>query len=165
MALTATSALWFLPFVLPLCFYAAFTDLAHMKITNQTVVVLALVFVIVGPFAMPDFETYLWRLAQLGIMLVLGIALNAIGAMGAGDAKFIAAAAPFVAAGDLRLIMALLAATLLAAFATHRLARATRLRRLAPDWASWEQTKKFPMGLALGMTLALYLIFGAFNGA
>ncbi|MCV3272877.1 prepilin peptidase [Roseobacter sinensis] len=165
MAITASSAWWFLPFVLPICFYVAFTDLSRMKITNQTVVVLALVFVVVGPFAMPDLETYLWRLVQLGIMLVLGVLLNAIGAMGAGDAKFIAAAAPFVAAADIRLIMALLAASLLAAFVTHRIARATPLRRLAPHWASWDQGKKFPMGLALGMTLSLYLILAVLYGA
>lgn len=165
MALTAYAAWWFLPFVLPLCFYVAFTDLSRMKITNQTVIVLALVFVVIGLFAMPDLETYLWRLAQLAILLVLGIVLNAVGAMGAGDAKFIAAAAPFVAVGDLRLIMALLAASLLAAFVTHRLARATGLRRLAPHWTSWDQGRKFPMGLALGMTLVLYLILGVLKGA
>lgn len=165
MAITASSAWWFLPFVLPLCFYVAFTDLSRMKITNQSVIALALVFVILGPFAMPDLETYFWRLAQLVIMLIIGILLNAIGAMGAGDAKFIAAAAPYVALPDLRLIMALLAASLLGAFVTHRIARATGLRRLAPHWASWDQGKKFPMGLALGMALALYLILGALKGA
>lgn len=165
MAITAYSAWWFLPFVLPLCFYVAFTDLSRMKITNQTVIVLALVFVVIGPFAMPSFEAYLWRLAQLAIMLGLGILLNGIGAMGAGDAKFIAAAAPYVALGDLRLIMALLAAALLAAFVTHRIARHSALRRLAPHWTSWDQGKKFPMGLALGMALALYLILGALKGA
>ncbi|GFE51503.1 membrane protein [Roseobacter cerasinus] len=164
MAITASS--WvFLPFVLPLCFYVAFTDLSRMKITNPTVVALALVFVLVGPFVMPDLETYLWRLAQLAILLVAGVLLNAIGAMGAGDAKFIAAAAPFVDAGDFRLIIALLAGSVLAAFVTHRLVRASPLRQLAPHWASWDQDKKFPMGLALGMTLSLYLILGTVYGA
>lgn len=164
MAITASS--WvFLPFVLPLCFYVAFTDLSRMKITNLTVVTLALVFVVFGPFVMPDLETYFWRLAQLAILLVAGVLLNAIGAMGAGDAKFIAAAAPFVDAGDFRLIIALLAGSVLAAFVTHRLVRASPLRRLAPHWASWDQDKKFPMGLALGMTLSLYLILGTVYGA
>ncbi len=165
MAITASSAWWFLPLVLPLCFYVAFTDLAHMKITNQAVLALALVFVLLGPFAMPDLETYLWRLAQLAVMLGVGILLNAAGVMGAGDAKFIAAAAPFVAPGDLRLILALLAASLVAAVVTHRLVRLTPLRKLAPHWASWDQGKKFPMGLALGMTLSLYLILAVLYGA
>lgn len=164
MAIPATQALWFLPFVLPLCLWVAYTDLARMKITNKAVIALALVFVGVGFFLMP-FPDYLWRLAALVITLVVGIILNAAGAMGAGDSKFLAAAAPYVALGDLRLLMALFAATLLAAAATHRGVRLTPLRKLAPDWESWEKGKKFPMGLALGPTLAIYLIFGALYGA
>ncbi|WP_298972209.1 prepilin peptidase [uncultured Roseobacter sp.] len=165
MAITAYSAWWFLPFVLPLCVYVAYTDLSRMKITNKAVLALAGVFAVLGLIAMPSFDVYLWRLAQLGIMLAFGILLNAAGTMGAGDAKFIAASAPYVALGDLRLVIALLAASLLAAFVTHRIARHTPLRKLAPNWQSWDQGKKFPMGLALGMTLALYLILGALNGA
>jgi prepilin peptidase CpaA len=38
------------------------------------------------------------------------------------------------------------------------------LRRLAPDWQSWHTGKKFPMGLALGGTLAIYLSLGALYG-
>lgn len=93
MAITATTALWFLPFVLPICLYVAYTDMALMKITNKAVVLLALIFVVLGIFLMP-FDAYLWRLAALGIVLAIGIILNAAGALGAGDAKFAAAAAP-----------------------------------------------------------------------
>ncbi|MFD2739198.1 prepilin peptidase [Sulfitobacter aestuarii] len=164
MAITATSALYFLPFVLPLCFYVAFTDMARMKITNQAVIALALVFLLIGPLVLP-FDTFLWRLCALVLVLLLGILLNAVGAIGAGDAKFCAAAAPFVAPGDLRLLLALFMAVLLAAVLTHRVVRATALRRLAPEWQSWHEPRKFPMGLALGATLALYLVFGALQGA
>ncbi|MDF3412967.1 hypothetical protein HKX54_00725 [Sulfitobacter sp. M57] len=163
MAVDATNALWFLPFVLPICLYVAFTDMAQMKITNQAVIALTLVFVILGVFLMP-FTDYLWRLAALVIVLVVGIILNAAGALGAGDAKFAAAAAPFIALGDLLLLMNLFAATLLAAIVAHRGIKYTPLRRLAPEWASWEQGKKFPMGLALGPALAIYLILGARYG-
>ena len=165
MAITAQSAWWFLPFVLPLCFYVAFTDLSRMRITNQAVIALAAVFVVIGLVAMPDWPTYGWRLAQLFIVLGIGIVLNAAGVMGAGDAKFAAAAAPFIAPGDLVTLAWLFATTLLAAFATHRLAKHTALRNLAPDWLSWSQGKRFPMGFALGATLALYLMLGAFVGA
>ncbi|OAN97332.1 hypothetical protein A8B74_11000 [Sulfitobacter geojensis] len=163
MAIDATDAMWFLPFVLPICLYVAFTDMARMKITNPAVIALALVFVVVGFFLMP-FTDYLWRLAALVIVLVVGIVLNAAGAFGAGDAKFAAAAAPFIALGDLRLLMALFAATLLAAAVAHKGVKYTPLRRLAPHWTSWEQGKKFPMGLALGPALAIYLILGALYG-
>ena len=163
MAISATAALWFLPFVLPICLYVAFTDMKQMRITNQAVLVLTAIFVLLGLFLLP-FDTYLWRLLSLVVVLVVGIVLNAAGVMGAGDAKFAAAAAPYIAWGDLRLLMVLFMATLLAAAATHRGVKYTPLRRLAPDWQSWQETKKFPMGLALGTTLGLYLILGALFG-
>ncbi len=163
MALLASHALWFLPFVFPICLYVAFTDMAQMKITNQAVVLLALVFLVLGIFLFP-FTTYLWRLAAMVIVLVVGIVLNAAGVLGAGDAKFAAAAAPFIALGDLRLLMALFMVTLLAAAVVHRTAKYTPLRNLAPHWVSWDQGKKFPMGLALGPTLAIYLILGTLYG-
>jgi hypothetical protein len=58
--------------------------------------------------------------------------------MGAGDAKFAAAMAPFVALQDVAIFAVLFASLLLAAFATHRLVRAVpQLRGLAPHWESW----------------------------
>lgn len=164
MAIPAHVALWFLPFVLPLCFYVAFTDLREMRITNQAVMALALVFVIVGPFLYP-LPVYGWQLAQMVIVLILGILLNAGGAIGAGDAKFAAAAAPYILAADLRILLALFAANLLAAFVTHRLAKYTPLRKVAPGWKSWDMGWKFPMGLSLGGSLGLYLILGTQFGS
>lgn len=164
MSITALSAFWFLPFVLPICLYVAFTDMAQMRITNQAVILLAFVFVIIGFFVMP-FNDYIWRLAAGVIVLVVGIIINAAGAVGAGDAKFAAAAAPFIALGDLGRLMVLFAAALLAAVVTHRGVKITPLRKLAPDWVSWDKGKKFPMGMALGATLAIYLILGAIYGA
>ena len=164
MAISAYVALWFLPFVVPICLYVAYTDLAYMKITNKAVIALALVFVIIGFFLFP-FDVYLWRLASLVVVLVVGIVLNGAGAMGAGDAKFLAAAAPYVALGDLRFVIALFMSVLLAAAVAHRGIKYSPLRKMAPHWASWDQGKKFPMGLALGPALALYLILGAFFGA
>ena len=165
MALPASAALWFLPFVLPICLYVAWTDLARLKITNRAVIALGAVYVLLGPLALPSFATYPWGFAHFAIVLVAGIALNAAGAMGAGDAKFLAFAAPYVMVEDLARLMILFAAVLLAALAAHRLARATRLKDLAPHWESWHQGKRFPMGLALGPTLALYLCLAALNSA
>lgn len=163
MALSASAALWFLPFVLPICFYVAFTDLSEMRITNQAVIILAVVFLIVGLFALP-LPVYGLRLVQLVAVLVVGVMLNAGGAIGAGDAKFAAAAAPFIAPGDVRVLLVIFAANLLAAFVTHRFVKYTPLRRIAPGWKSWEMGWKFPMGLSLGGTLAIYLILGAVYG-
>ena len=135
-----------------------------MKIPNKAVMALGIVFLVVGLLVLPLPE-YLSRLLQLVIVLLIGFILNMVGAIGAGDAKFAAAAAPFIARGDLRTILFLFAAVLLAAVATHRLARLVpAVRRLTPDWQSWER-KDFPMGLALGGTLAFYLIAGTLYGS
>ena len=162
-AQSADIALWFLPFALPICLYVAFTDLKSMKITNQAVLLLAAAFVVIGLFALPLAE-YGWRLAQMIGVLLIGMVLNAARAVGAGDAKFAAAAAPFVAPADLGVIIIFFTATLLAAFLTHRIAKYTPLRRIAPDWQSWGRGWDFPMGLALGPALAIYLILGALYG-
>lgn len=164
MTVTTYAAAWFLPFVLPICLYVMYIDLSRMKITNRANLALAAVFVAVGLIVLP-FDEYLWRLAGMVIVLFVGIILNAAGVMGAGDSKFIAAAAPFVALGDLVLLTFIFIASLLATVVTHRTIKMTRLRNLAPDWTSWEQGKKFPMGLALGPTLIIYLVLGFLYGA
>jgi prepilin peptidase CpaA len=164
MALSFDQALWFFPLALPICLYIAFTDMRAMRIPNGAVLTLIAIYAMVGPLVMP-LDDYLWRYLHLIVALVIGIALNAGGAMGAGDAKFIAAAAPMIALGDLRLVFVLFAMALLAAVATHRLAKHSRLRKLAPTWESWNAGAKFPMGLALGMTLAIYLGLGLLHGA
>jgi len=160
MQLSSAEALWFLPFVAPICFYVAWTDMKMMKITNQSVMVLTFVYVIIGPLALP-FEDYLWRYLHLIVVLLIGILLNAAGAVGAGDAKFAAAAAPFIALGDVTRVAMVFAVVLLAAFATHRIAKHSPIRNMVPDWESWSKKKDFPMGLALGGTLAAYLLLAA----
>ena len=164
MAITTFAAMWFLPFVVPICLYVMYTDLARMKITNKANLALLAVFVVIGLFVMP-FDQYLWRLGGMVIVLIVGVILNAAGVMGAGDSKFIAAAAPFVALGDLIMLAWLFSAVMIAAIVTHRAARMTGLRNLAPHWTSWEKGKKFPMGLALGPTLIIYLSLGFLYGA
>lgn len=135
-----------------------------MRIPNEAVLLLAATFFVVGLFILP-LPVYGMGLIRLGVVLVIGIMLNAAGAIGAGDAKFAAAAAPFIAPADLRLLLVIFAANLLAAFVTHRLVKYTPLRQIAPDWKSWDMGWKFPMGLSLGGTLAIYLVLGAMYGS
>lgn len=181
MHIPADAAMWFLPFVLPICFYTAFTDMREMRIKNHAVMALAIVFVVVGLFVLPPWSTgaisgklgpfpvalpvYVWQLLHIVAVLILGIILNAGGAMGAGDAKFLAAASPFVWFGDFLVMMAILTSCLLGAVATHRIAKHTPLRSVAPHWDSWDRGKKFPMGLALAGALAMYLILGTVYGS
>ena len=161
--ITSTEALWFLPFVLPICVWVAMSDLRSMKIRNKAVLALAGIFVIIGLIALP-WPEYPWRLATMVIVLLIGIVVNAAGLAGAGDAKFIAAAAPFIDPGDAVILCMIFAANLLAAFMSHRIAKHTALRNLAPNWESWSRGRKFPMGFSLGSTLAIYLILGVTYG-
>lgn len=156
-ALQARTALVFAPFVWPISFHVAWTDLSAMRISNRAVLALAGVFLLLGPFLYP-LDVYGWRVLTLVVVLILGVLANALGAMGAGDAKFIAAAAPFVEPADAMLVLMLFCAMLLAGFATHRLARHSALRRLVPGWASWTRQDDFPMGFPLGATLSAYLL-------
>lgn len=156
MGLTAYAAYWFLPAVIPIALFVAWSDMRSMKIPNGAVAALLVSYAILGLFALP-FGVYLWHWTHFFVMLAVGMLFWAAGAMGGGDAKFIAAAAPMMAVGDLRSIMLIFASCLLAALITHRTIKYTPLRNIAPDWVSWENPR-FPKGLALSGTLLFYLL-------
>ena len=162
-SVTVTQSIAFLIFVAPLCLYVAWNDLRAMKIPTWSTDALALVFVVVGIFVMP-FSDYLWRYAHFGVVLVIGFVLSSAGAMGAGDAKYAAAMAPFIALQDLMLFALLLAGVTIAAFLLHRGARrSASIRERFPDWESWTR-REFPMGFALAPALFFYLLIGLFSG-
>jgi prepilin peptidase CpaA len=159
-ALAPAAAFWFLPFALPVAVWVAWSDMKFMRIPNQSVVALTLVYALVGPFALP-LETWAWGWLSLVLVLAAGFVLNIAGAVGAGDAKFAAAMAPFVMPADLHLFLPLFAAVLLGAFAAHRgLGRLPAFRTATADWTSW-QRRDFPMGLALAGSLVFYLAIAA----
>ncbi|MEI6097359.1 MAG: prepilin peptidase [Alphaproteobacteria bacterium] len=153
---STTAALTFLPFATAIGIWVAWSDMRYMKIPNRAVLALGAVYLVIGVFVLP-FGTYLWGWALSAIVLVFGFVLNAGGALGAGDAKFAAAMAPFFVQSDLRFVMGLAAACLLGSFAAHRLMRALpTFRRALPDWVSWTHPR-FPMGLCLSGMLIFYL--------
>jgi len=159
-AILPEANLAFLPFALPICFYIVWTDLKFMRIPNVAVILLFAIFVVVGPFVL-DLGDYGWRFAHVGVVLVIGFLLNVFAGLGAGDAKFAAAMAAFVPLSDATLVVYLFSGLLLAAFVTHRLLRrVAAIRRATPDWISWDR-RDFPMGIALGPTLAIYLALPA----
>jgi prepilin peptidase CpaA len=156
-AVTVTQSIAFLIFVAPLCIYVAWNDLRAMKIPTWSTDALAVVFVVVGIFVMP-FTEYLWRYVHFGVVLIIAILASAIGAMGAGDSKFLASAAPFVALDDTGFVLMLLASGMLAGLMIHRAAKAIpAVRNLVPDWESWAQGKRFPMGFPMAAVLIVYL--------
>jgi prepilin peptidase CpaA len=155
------TALWFLPFVLPIAIWVSWSDMKFMKIPNTAVVALTLVFAVVGLVALP-LEDWAWRWTHLLVILSIGFVLSAMGWLGAGDAKFAAAMAPFFALEDLRFILALYAAGSIGAFFSHRILRTVgSVRSVAPDWQSWTRTD-FPMGLALSGMLVIYFVAALF---
>lgn len=163
MMLDATAALWFLPFVAPIALWVAWSDMKWMKIHNKAVLALLAVYLIVGLVALP-LQGWAWGWAHFAVVLVAGFVLSSAGVLGAGDAKFAAAMAPFIALGDLSLFLLLLGAVIIISFIAHRLIRQSALaHRLAPDWESW-QRREFPLGLALGPSLLFYLMLGAVLG-
>ncbi|ABV92863.1 peptidase A24A prepilin type IV [Dinoroseobacter shibae DFL 12 = DSM 16493] len=158
MAVTVSQALWFLPFILPICLFVAWSDMKFMRIPNRSVLLLLGMFAIVGLLALPLLD-YAWRWVHVIAVLAVGFVMSSAGLVGAGDAKFAAAMAPFVALQDALLVVVLFSAILLGAFATHRLARMLpAVRRLTPDWESWTRKRDFPMGLALSGTLIFYFL-------
>ena len=160
MNITFQEAAWFLPFVLPICLYVSWTDLRDMRITNYSVLALFAVFAVGGLFLLP-LEVYGWRMLALALVLVAVFVITSLGMVGAGDAKFAAAMAPFVAQGDGLFFVTLFAMVLIGSWITHRSAgRIPAVRRATPDWVSWERGKLFPMGVALSGALVIYLVMG-----
>jgi prepilin peptidase CpaA len=158
------AALWFLPFVIPIAIWVALEDMRSMKIPNKAVIALVAVFLLVGPFVLPLAEWGL-RWTHLAVVLAAGFVLNLVRVVGAGDAKFLAAMAPFVALSDLFPFFFVLGAALPAALIVHRLARAVpAVRRMTGEWESWTRPRVFPMGLPLAGTLVIYLALAAAAG-
>ncbi len=160
MSIDWTTAAWFIPFVLPITLWVSWSDMATMKIPNKAVLALLIVFAVIGLIALP-FTEYLWRWSHFAVVLVIGFVLSSLNLVGAGDAKYAAAMAPFIALQDAYPFMFLLGATVIAAFAIHRTARATKMRERFPGWESW-QRREFPMGFALAPALLFYLLIGVF---
>lgn len=163
MALPDTAALWFLPFVAPIALWVAWSDLKWMKIHNHAVLALAAVYLLIGPLALP-LQVWAWGWAGFALVLLVGFVLSSVGLLGAGDAKFAAVMTPFIALADLGSFMLLLSGVIVVSFVAHRLARSsTAIVGMAPDWESW-QRREFPLGLALGPALLVYLLVSALGG-
>ena len=165
-SLTAQQALIFLPVVLPICLWAMATDLKYMKIKNYAVLALLVGFAVLGLFAFPLGE-YFWRYAHFAVVLGIGFLLWILPGIGfgAGDAKFAAALAPFIAASDWAIFLMILSATSIAGVILHRLAkRMPVIVNATPDWQSWEETQAFPWGVSLASALVFYLLLGLSGG-
>jgi prepilin peptidase CpaA len=164
LAQSSDAAFWLMLAAFPVAAWVVLSDLRSMRIPNMAVLALIAVYALVGALTLP-LATWAWAWLHFAVILTLGFVLSLTGGFGAGDAKFAAAMAPFVAVGDARLFLALFAVVAIAGFVTHRLARRVALvRAQTPGWESWQRSE-FPMGLALGPALIFYLALASIYGS
>lgn len=80
--------------VFPFCMvFAAISDALSMTIANRVSIVLVATFAIVAPLTGMPWQDYSWHFAAAGFVLAVTFTLFAIGGMGGGDAKLLAATA------------------------------------------------------------------------
>lgn len=164
MAQYADAALWLMLAALPIAAWVIWTDLSTMRIPNKAVVALIGVYAVVGVLVLP-FPVWAWSWLNLAVVLAAGFLLSLTGGFGAGDAKFAAAMAPFIAPGDAVPFMFILSAMAIATFLAHRIARQIpAITAATPGWTSW-QRRDFPFGVALAPSLVLYLALAGIHGA
>ena len=157
--ITPTGALILLVPVLPIAIWAASSDLKRMKIPNQSVLAMAAVWPALGWLAVPTWSAWLWGFAIMAIVLVALYLLYTTGTFGAGDAKYAAAMSGIFVGTPIVFFLALIAGSMIGALILHRICRGIpAIRRMTPDWVSWEQKRYFPFGLALSMIVVFYLI-------
>ena len=143
--------------MLPLMLYVMWSDLKSLRIPNRVVLAVLAVFVVTGLWGLP-LETFLWRLAQGLIVLLIGFAVYAVagGKVGGGDMKLIAVLVPFVAGAHVLLVLVIYTVVTFAGLFIHRLIRAY-LRGRQTGWLAFDQKIYFPVGLILGVTILIYL--------
>lgn len=156
MAQYADAAFWLMLGALPIAVWVIWTDLTEMRIPNKAVLSLVAVYAVIGALTLP-LAVFAWSWLNLLVVLVFGFLLTMLGGFGAGDAKFAAALAPFVALGDAFGFGLILSALAIGTFIGHRLARMVpAVRAVTPGWVSWER-RDFPFGIALAPALIVYL--------
>jgi prepilin peptidase CpaA len=80
--------------VFPFCMlFAAISDMLSMTIANRVPVMLVCVFALIVPFTGMEWVDYGWHFAAGVLVLSVTFGLFAMGGMGGGDAKLIAATA------------------------------------------------------------------------
>ncbi|WP_371154793.1 prepilin peptidase [Jannaschia sp. 2305UL9-9] len=168
LAITQTQGLIFGLLTLPITLWVIYTDLTEQKIKNKAVLAMLAVFVVAGIFLMP-LEDYAWRYAHFAIALAIGFVLSMVG-IGAGDVKYAASVAPFVALPDLQAVGVLYIGWSVILIVGILIAwRIPALRRAYPDWvwfgeAGKGRKSKIPLGLALAPAASSYFLLGAIGG-
>ena len=89
--------------------FAASMDLLTMTIPNRISLTLIAAFLVAVPVTGMPWDQFIWHLGAGGLVLSFGIAMFALGWMGGGDAKLIAAASLWVGFENLPMFLAQIA--------------------------------------------------------
>jgi prepilin peptidase CpaA len=143
--------------VFPFCMlFAAISDMLSMTIANRVPVLLLVVFAIVAPMTGMEWASYGWHFAAGILVLAVTFGLFALGGMGGGDAKLLAATAVWMGL-DMQLVQYLVVSTFIGGLLTLAILIYRKspfaaltghnpfLRHLADD------TIGVPYGIALGI--------------
>ena len=104
--------------VFPFCMvFAAISDTLSMTIANRVSLLLLAVFAVVAPLTGMDWATDGWHFAAGALVLAVTFGLFALGGMGGGDAKLLAATAVWMGF-NLHLVEYLVASTFLGGLLT-----------------------------------------------
>ncbi|MDT8343448.1 MAG: prepilin peptidase [Thermohalobaculum sp.] len=143
--------------IVPLMAHVILSDLRTMKIPNWTVLAVFGLFLATGSWGLP-FDVFLWRIAHAVVALLLGFALFSVaaGSIGAGDLKLIAAITPFVPGAGVMNVLLIFALSAIGLLVFHQIARRV-MRHRASGWKSFGQAVYLPAGVALGLTIVVYL--------
>lgn len=143
--------------VFPFCMlFAAISDMLSMTIANRVSLVLLGAFVVVAPLTGMAWADFGWHLAAGAAVLACTFCLFAMGAMGGGDAKLMAASAVWMGMGFC-LVQYLLVASVIGGFLTmgllayrgSPLAVFTRHNMFLRHFAN--EKVGVPYGIALGL--------------
>jgi prepilin peptidase CpaA len=156
--LEPTDAMILLVPVLPIAIWAAVSDMKRMKIPNTAVLAMAAIWPLLGWLLVP-FSGWLWGLALMAIVFVVGFLIYLTGTFGAGDAKYSAAMAGLFVGGGIGEILLIIFVCMIGALIFHRTLRSIpAVQRATPEWESWTRRRYFPFGLALSMMAVFYLL-------
>ncbi|WP_027142006.1 prepilin peptidase [Mesorhizobium sp. WSM3626] len=143
--------------VFPFCMlFAAISDMLSMTIANRVPVLLVVVFALVAPLTGMEWAVYGWHFAAGAIVLAVTFGLFALGGMGGGDAKLLAATAVWMGL-NIHLVEYLVASTIIGGLLTiailfyrkSPLAMFTGRNPFLRHFA--EESAGVPYGIALGL--------------
>jgi len=142
--------------IFPFCMlFAAVSDTLSMTIANRVPVILVATFALVAPFTGMEWSVYGMHFVAGGIVLAVTFAMFAMGGMGGGDAKLLAATSVFMGFGmhliEYLVLSAFLGGVLTVALLSYRKSalavftgRNMFMRHLA------DESVGIPYGIALG---------------